>query len=257
MDPRKNFQLMAFTGIDWLGEVVSRLYDATVSLIAGHPWAIYLIVLSAAAIVSGALAIWGVRRALRFAHRWRVALALVSSGAGRRCLRLAREIRGRCGWLRHTIRREVADRAERQALTRRLERFTAIELPSVLENARVFISQADDRREAVLRAALEAKTRRWSENPDAGAREGELEAIAHTRQNLAKVSHANRERDRLLGGLEEAAGALRELEAEFAGLRIARERALPDLKEHLEDLTRQLSYLKSAHRELNESDPPP
>ncbi|MEE8433189.1 MAG: hypothetical protein V3S64_00240 [bacterium] len=255
MDPYKKFHFMASTGVDWLNGVISRLFGGAASLIAEHPWLIYLILLIPAAIVSGALAIWGVRRVRRFVHHWRVALALVPSGAGRRCLRLAREIRGRCGWLRHTIRREVADRAERQSLTRHLERFTAVELPSVLETARVFISQADDRGEAALRAALEAQTRRWSENPDSGAREQELEAIAKTRQSLAKVSQANRERDRLLGGLEEAAGALRELEAEFAGLRIARERVLPDLKEHLEDLTRQLSYLKSAHRELNESDP--
>lgn len=257
MDPRKNFHFMASTGVDWLNDVISRLYGQAASLIAEHPWLGYLILLIPAALVAGALAIWGVRRARRFVHQWRVALALVSSGAGRRCLRLAREIRGRCGWLRHTIRREVEDRAERLALTRRLERFTAVELPSLLETARVFISQADDRGETALRAALEAKTRRWSENPDSGAREQELEAIAHARQNLAKVSHANRERDRLLAGLEEAAGALRELEAEFAGLRVARDRVLPDLREHLEDLTRQLSYLKSAHRELNESDPLP
>lgn len=252
MDPHKKFQFMASTWVDWLNDVISRLSGEAASLMAEHPWLIYLIILVPAAIVSGVLALWGIRRVGRWVHRWRVALALVPSGAGRQCLRLAREIRGRCGWLRHTIRREVADRAERLTLTRRLERFTAVELPSVLETARVFISQADDRGEAALRAALEAQTRRWSENPDSGVREQELEAIAKTRQSLAKVTQANRERDRLLGGLEEAAGALRELEAEFAGLRVAREQVLPNLREHLEDLTRQLSYLKSAHREMNE-----
>lgn len=242
---------MASAGVDWLIDVFLRFFGGVPSLIAGHPWAIALV---PAVIITGVLAIWGVRRVRRFVHQWRVALALLPSGAGRRCLRLAREIRGRCGWLRHTIRREVDDRAERLSLNRRLERFTAIELPSVLETARVFISQADDREEAVLRATLEGQTRRWSENPDSAGREQELEAVAKTRQRLAKVSHANRERDRLLAGLEEAAGALRELEAEFAGLRIAREPVASGLKEHLEDLTRQLSYLRSAHRELNEKE---
>ena len=254
MDLYTNFPLVALTWAGWLDSVISRLSGAVASLFAGSPWLIYLLILIPAAIVSGALALWGIRRLRRFVHRWQVALALMSSGAGRRCLRLAREIRGRCGWLRHTIRREVTVRAERQSLTRRLERFTGIELPLVLESARVFISQADDRGEAALRAALEAQTRRWSENPDSAAREQGLEAIAKTRQSLAKVSLANRERDRLLAGLEEAAGALRELEAGFAGLRVARERVLPDLREHLEDLTRQLSYLRSAHQELNDSD---
>lgn len=244
---------MASSGLDWLdwlNGAISRLTGSAAGLIAEYPWAIYLLVGATTVLAGAVAAAWSIRRVRRFLHGWRLTLALLPTAHGRRVLHLAREIRSRSRWLRHSLRGEKVDRAEWLALSRRLEHFSTIELPLVLDTARVFISQADDREEVVLRAELEVQTKRWSERPDEGFRQAQLETIATTRQRLASIEGINQERKRLLLGLGEAVAALKALEAEVAGMREARENTLPELREHLEELTRNMSYLKTAHREL-------
>ncbi len=124
------------------------------------------------------------------------------------------------------------------------------ELPLVMEQARVFISLGDDREEARLRRSLEEQTRHWAEKAGDPDREALLEGIAVTRQQAEKIGQTNRERERLIGGLEEVSATLREMEAEFAGLQAARAQTLPELREQLEALARHWSYLRAAHREL-------
>ncbi len=242
---------MGTAGFDWLTGLFTSIAAGIGATLSGLPlWVWLLGALLLGGGVTGAVALWGLRRVHRLAHDLRVALVLMGSRHGRQCLRMAREIRVRGRWLRHTIRHEVEDRGERQALIRRLDRFITTELPAVLETARVFISQANDREETMLRERLDRQTRQWAEHPDAPGRESQLEAIARTRQQLARAGQATRERERLLHGLTEAVSALRDLEAGFAGLRMAREQPLPQLREHLDDLSRQLTYLKEAHEEL-------
>lgn len=242
---------MTAEALRWLNGVGDWMAEAGwPAIFQAHPWLYGLAGLGLLAIPASMAAWWVLRRVDRTVQSWRLTLALLPTRAGLRCLRLSRDIRRRCRWLRSAIRREVADRAERQALLGPLERFAARELPSVLDQARVFISLADDRKEGRLRALLDEQTRRWSESPETAGREDQLRSIAETRQRLAKITHANRERDRLVNGLEEVAEALRDLEAEFAGLQSARDQTLPEVREHLEQLARQLAWLRTAHREL-------
>ena len=175
---------------------------------------------------------------------------------GRRALALARGIRGGGANLRRSIRSEIHSKAERRALLTLLERFTRYDLEDVLEQCRILIAVGDDRKEATLREELERKTLSWSEAPDTaetgagGIRERLQEDVATVRQRLARVSHANRERERALEGLEEAAAAVRSLEEELAGLKLARSKTLPEFRDQLNHVARQLGYLKAAHREL-------
>ncbi len=257
---------MADQWIQWITGLVDSLFGADgLVLFNAHPW-LYSLAAAGIPTAVGTLGVlWVWMRMRRMGRGMRRALALLGTRKGRRALALARGIRGGGSNLRQAIRSEIRSKAERRALLDLLERFTRFDLEDVLEQCRVLIAVGDDRKEAALRGELERKTRAWAlapdtaEAPDAsdaaeagegGIRERLQEDVANLRQRLARVSQANQERERALLGLEEAAAAVRSLEEELAGLKLARSKALPEFRDHLNDVARQLGYLKTAHREL-------
>lgn len=254
---------MADQWIQWINGLVNSLFgpDGLV-LFNAHPW-LYSLAAAGTLTALGSLGVlWAWMRMRRMGRGMRRALALLGTRKGRRALALARGIRGGGANLRQSIRSEIRSKTERRALLTLLDRFTRYDLEDVLEQCRILIAVGDDRKEATLREELERKTRSWSEAPDtaeapaaAQARQGGIrerlqEDVATVRQRLARVSLANRERDRALEGLEEAAAAVRSLEEELAGLKLARSKTLPEFRDQLNHVARQLGYLKAAHREL-------
>lgn len=260
---------MADQWVQWINGLVDSLFGADgLALFNAHPW-VYSLAAAGMLTAAGTLGVlWVWMRMRRMGRGMRRALALLGTRKGRRALALARGIREGGSNLRQAIRSEIRSKAERRDLLDLLDRFTRFDLEDVLEQCRVLIAVGDDRREAALRGELERKTRAWAEAPDAaeapdtpeapggkkagagGIRERLQEDIANLRQRLARVSQANQERERALGGLEEAAAAVRSLEEELAGLKLARSKALPEFRDRLNDVARQLGYLKAAHREL-------
>lgn len=266
---------MADQWVQWINGLVDSLFGADgLALFNAHPW-VYSLAAAGMLTAAGTLGVlWVWMRMRRMGRGMRRALALLGTRKGRRALALARGIREGGSNLRQAIRSEIRSKAERRDLLDLLDRFTRFDLEDVLEQCRVLIAVGDDRREAALRGELERKTRAWAEAPDTaeapdaaeapktaetkgakkagagGIRERLQEDIANLRQRLARVSQANQERERALVGLEEAAAAVRSLEEELAGLKLARSKALPEFRDRLNDVARQLGYLKAAHREL-------
>jgi len=206
----------------------------------------------AAVLAVAALLAW---RFLRRLRRLRAALwlrlGLLRSPAGRRCLRMARDIRRGGERLRAVIRTEIEERSERRALLQVLERFTRSELQGVLEQGLSLIAGADERRGPVLQAALERDQRAWSAAADETERARLQRTIAESRHALARDREAIRERDAHLQALADAAHAVRTLETELIELRWARSQALPDFRNHLTAVAGQVAHLKAAYRELN------
>lgn len=237
----------------WLNGWVYALFGAD-GLVAfsAHPllYAAGAAALALAIVLGGAW--WLSRRFAALRARVRLALALALSADGRRCLRLARQIRGGAVRLRHAIRTEIRERGERRELLRVLERFAHGELHGVLEHALRLIRQADDREAEALRLRLERQTRAWGAAASEGEREALQRDIAETRHHLAQARAAVDARDAHLRGLEEAAGAVQALESQLGELHLTRSRALPEFRDHLSAAAHQLSHLSAAYRELQE-----
>ena len=217
-----------------------------------HP-VVYAALALALALAAGLALAWSL--VLRW-RRWRRAmglwLGLVRTARGRRCLRLARQIRRGGTRLRAAIRSEIDDRGERRALLQALQRFTRSELHGVLEQGLRLIADADEGQAPALQAALERDQQAWSAAPDDAERARLQRASAETLQRLARIREGTRARDEHLLALEEAAQAVLLLERELGGLRAARNRALPDFHSRLTAVAGQVAHLKAAYRELNE-----
>ncbi len=238
----------------WLnGWVYSASGPDGLLVFQSHP--VVYAALALATVLAAALGLaWAlVQRWRRWQRAVRLWLGLVRTPRGRRCLRLARQIRRGGARLRAIIRSEIEERAERRALLQVLQRFARSELHGVLEQGLRLIADADERRLPALQAALERDQQAWSAAADDGERARLQRASAETRQQLARIREDTRARDEHLLALEEAAQAVQLLESELTGLRWARNRALPEFRDHLTAVAGQVSHLKAAYRELNES----
>lgn len=212
---------------------------------------LYILLALAFVLTTGLLLLlWGLWRLRRLGEGLRRSLAMVLRTDGRRCLWLAHEIRASGKRLRRSVRQGIEERAERRDLLQLLERFTRSELEAVLDQACLLIASSDDRAERRLGEALERQTRRWAGMADGAERESLQEAIAATRQALARIAHINTERRQLVQRLEEAAAAVRSLESELASLSLARHRVLPEFRDQLSAVSQRLAYLRAAHDEL-------
>jgi hypothetical protein len=74
--------------------------------------------------------------------------------------------------------------------------------------------------------------------------------VARLRQQLALAQRAAADHERLLGGLEEAAAAIRTLEAELLALDSVRSPALAQFQSHFNALAADLRHQREAHLEL-------
>lgn len=204
----------------------------------------------AVALVVALAAAWSLRRARSTwagVTRWG---GLVRSRAGRRALRLAAEIRAGARRLRRAILHGVHDPAERRELLRVLERFARQELSATLDTLRAWSAIGGSTDVKTLQRQLDAKAAQWSRMPDGPERRLAEQDVARLRQRLALAQHAAADRERLMGGLEEAAAAIRSLEAELLALGSARSPALPQFRTHLNALAEDFRHQREAHIEL-------
>lgn len=239
--------------LDWLnGWVYALLGAEALVLVQRHPW----IHVAIAALAAGLLlaSVWCVRATLRgVGRRWhglQVQLALQSTAAGRRALRLERSIRRRGRHLYATSPSAIPDRAEQRELAGLLDGFLELALPTALQQAHILIARSDDRLAERLSNELTALTEQWSAAEDAKQRDRLQPRIAQLRHQSAKAGLANSQRDQLLRNLEEADSALDALESQLVGLHHERDRALPSFRGKLLRLAEEAGRLRAAYREL-------
>ena len=177
-------------------------------------------------------------------------LALMRYRAGRRSLALAWEIRRCSRRLRRIAARAVVDRGERRDLLRLLDAFLHADLEQALEQMHSWAALGDGVRLQALQRQLERRTRRWSAAQEEAARSRLEERVARTRQQLAVALQARADRVHLLEGLEEAAAAIRTLEAELVALGSARSQALPLFRAQLADLSEGFRHRREVYLEF-------
>lgn len=201
--------------------------------------------------VSALVAAWLVwRRVRRTAGFLGRSSVLVRSAAGRRALRLSGEIRRGCKRLRRVIGQTLADRGERRSLESLLERFVREDLETALERMHTWVAIGGAIRVRELERAVEDATSRWSGMADGPPRRALEQSLARMKQQLALARRTADDRERLLSGLEEAAAAIRTLEAELVALGEARSQALPGFREHLGELSEDLRRQRDVHLEF-------
>ena len=177
-------------------------------------------------------------------------LALTRYRAGRRSLALTREIRRCSQRLRRIAAQVVGDKDERRELLRLLDSFLATDLEQALEQMYSWAALGDGDRMKALQRQLERRTRRWSAAQEEAARRRLEERVAQTRQQLAVALQARADRVHLLEGLEEAAAAIRTLEAELVALGSARSQALPLFQAQLADLSEGFRHRREVYLEF-------
>lgn len=214
-----------------------------------HPLAYSLAASLATAALAGGSAWWGWRRLRRWGEslgRWS---GLVRSRAGRRALALALEIRRGSRRLRRGLARSVSDAAERRELLRVLDRFVRSELAQSLDALRGWLAIGGAIRVRELERRLEEQTGRWSALPEGEERRAAEQSVARIKQHLALARRAAEDRVLLLEGLEEAAAAIRILEAELLALGTARSPALPLFRAQLDELAAGFRRQRDVHLE--------
>jgi hypothetical protein len=214
-----------------------------------HPLAYTLAVLLVAMALSGGGAWWCWRRARRGAAAFGRWSRLVRSRAGRRALTLAREIRGGSRRLKRAIGLGAADPAERREMLRVLERFVRGELAQSLDALQGWLAIGGAIRVRELERRLEEETQRWSVLPADSARGEAEQSLARIKQQLALARRATEDHRLLLQGLEEAAAAIRTLEAELLALGTARLPVLPTFRAQLDDLAESFRQQRAVHLE--------
>ena len=228
---------------DWLPvELVETLGDNaewTLAVSAG---------LAAATALGVAWALW--KRMRRTAGTLGRASGLVRHATGRNALRLAAEIRRGSRRLRRVLPRTVEDPAERSALQELLARFVDEELETALERMLSWVAIGGEIRVRELERAVNEELGRWSELPDGAERSSLEQSLARKKQQLALAQQTERDRARLLTGLEEAAAAIRTLEAELVALGDARTQALPGFREHMGEISEELRRQRDVHLEF-------
>lgn len=174
---------------------------------------------------------------------------LLLSRAGRRTLALAAEIRRGRRRLGRAAERAMTDRAERRAMLGMLERFVREDLEAALEQMHAWIAISGEIRVRDLQRGVEQGTRRWSALAEGTDRRALEETLAGKKQQLALAQRAQVDRERLLDSLEEAAAAIRPLEAELVALGEARSQSLPGFRAHLAELSEGFRRQRDVHLE--------
>jgi hypothetical protein len=201
----------------------------------------------AAALLALAWAWFRTRALLTASARWG---GLMRSRAGRQALRHAADIRAGAKRLRRAIARSVHDPTERRDLWRVLDRFVRAELADTLDALRGWVALGGAIQVKALQRRLDTQTVYWSGLPDGEERKRAERDVAHIRQQLALAQRATADHQRLLSGLEEAAAAIRTLEAELLALGATRSPALPQFSAHLDDLAEDFRRQREVYLEF-------
>lgn len=245
----------------WLAEVMAGISTVISALFDGPWWpegedaplrlvGVGLVLLALLGVVG--LLLYRVLTGARLAwHALLRDLRLSLHGKGRQGLRLAGEMRSGSRRIMRDMRQEIADPAEQKELKAVVATFVGTDLPHLLDRLAWVLERCEDRRARKLRALHDARAQQWGQASSNPERETLNEEIADIRQQLARVDRMLNERARLLSGLGDAATALKSLEEELIGLRVARAEDSPRFHEHINQLSEDLRFLREAHLELS------